>query len=321
MKLVSIIVPIYKVEKYLKQCLDSIINQTYKNLEIILVDDGSPDNCGNICDEYAKNDIRIKVIHKENGGLSSARNAGLDIATGEYISFIDSDDYVAKDFIEKLYDLCEENDADIAECDFLKFEKNVSLGNEIDICIQAFNSIEMQKRLYSPEYVRTVVVWNKLYKRYLYESLRFPFGKINEDEFTTYKAFYNCHKKIVATNEKLYYYRYNSQSIMGSKFNKKRLDVLEALEERKKFYKDNSEKVLYEKTVVMYQYVLENFYELSKKNINDDGQTLKLIKKKLRNNIFEFIRIKEVSLKSAIKMIIFTISPSLYNFLLSIKTN
>ena len=104
-KLVSIIVPIYKVEKYLKQCLDSILNQTYENIEIILVDDGSPDNCGKICDEYASNDKRIRVIHKENGGLSSARNAGLDVATGEYISFIDSDDYVSENFIKRLYDL------------------------------------------------------------------------------------------------------------------------------------------------------------------------------------------------------------------------
>ena len=101
-ELISVIIPIYKVEKYLRECIDSIINQSFKNLEIILVDDGSPDNCGKICDEYAKKDNRLKVIHKENGGLSSARNAGLDIATGEYISFVDSDDYVSNKFIENL---------------------------------------------------------------------------------------------------------------------------------------------------------------------------------------------------------------------------
>ena len=123
-ELISIIIPIYNVEKYLHCCINSVIRQTYKNLEIILIDDGSPDNCGKICDEYAKKDNRIKVIHKENGGLSSARNAGLDIAKGEYISFVDSDDYVAENFIEKLYKLCKENDADIAECDFYRIKAN-----------------------------------------------------------------------------------------------------------------------------------------------------------------------------------------------------
>ena len=117
-QLVSIIVPIYNVEKYIKECIDSIINQTYKNLEIILVDDGSPDCCPKICDEYSKKDKRIKVIHKENGGLSSARNAGLDVAKGEYVSFIDSDDVVDEKFIETLYNLCIENNCDISECNF-----------------------------------------------------------------------------------------------------------------------------------------------------------------------------------------------------------
>ena len=124
--LVSVIVPVYKVEKYLSKCLDSIVNQTYKNLEIILVDDGSPDNSGKICDEYAQKDSRIKVIHKENGGLSSARNAGLDIATGEYIAFADSDDSVHLDFVEKLYRAIKEENADIACCsveDFIE-DKN-----------------------------------------------------------------------------------------------------------------------------------------------------------------------------------------------------
>ena len=125
--LVSVIVPIYKVEKYLGKCVDSIINQTYKNLEIILVDDGSPDNSGKICDEYAKKDNRIKVIHKENGGLSSARNAGLDVATGEFIAFVDSDDRIHLDFVEKLYRAIKEENADIASCYVESFIKKLLL--------------------------------------------------------------------------------------------------------------------------------------------------------------------------------------------------
>lgn len=125
--LISIIVPVYKVENYLSKCLDSMICQTYKNIEIILVDDGSPDNSGKICDDYAKKDSRIKVIHKENGGLSDARNAGLKIATGKYIGFVDSDDYISVEMYEKLYNQAKKEDADIACCNYyrVKMEKNL----------------------------------------------------------------------------------------------------------------------------------------------------------------------------------------------------
>ena len=116
---VSVIIPIYKAEPYLKKCLDSIAAQTYKNLEIILIDDGSPDNCGRICDEYAANDPRVKVIHKQNGGMSDARNTGLDNATGEYLTFIDSDDYVSENFVDTLLNALRDNDADMSVCSFV----------------------------------------------------------------------------------------------------------------------------------------------------------------------------------------------------------
>lgn len=235
-KLISIIIPVYKVEQYLNECIESVLNQSYKNLEIILIDDGSPDNCGKICDEYAKIDKRIKVVHKENGGLSSARNTGLDIANGEYISFIDSDDYVSKKFIKVLYDLCERNNADIAMCDYIRFTDKVE-DIKTNIEIKRFTSLEMQENIYSREGVKNVVVWNKLYKKYIYDELRFPAGKINEDEFTTYKAFNIAPNDIVVTNEPLYYYRYNENGIMGRTFNEKRLDALEAYREKNIFIK------------------------------------------------------------------------------------
>lgn len=318
MDLITVIVPVYNVEKYFKQCLDSIINQTYKNLEIILINDGSPDNCGKICDEYAKKDNRIKVIHKENGGLSSARNAGLDIATGEYISFIDSDDCVAENFIETLYKLCIENNCDISECDFLKFENNVVTQAKIAE-IQCYTSNEIQHKIYSEEYVKTIVVWNKLYKRYLYKGLRFPVGKINEDEFITYKVLYNCKNNIAVTNEQLYYYRYNAQSIMGRKFNEKRLDALEAFEERKQFYKDRNEVELYNKTVAQYQQILILFYGLAKKNIENNSKVLENIKNKARKNYSEYRTIKNINIANKIKALLFYISPTILLWLLKIK--
>lgn len=130
--LISVIVPIYNVEKYLARCVDSIVNQTYKNLEIILVDDGSPDRCPKMCDDYAEKDSRIKVVHKKNGGLSDARNAGMAVATGEYISFIDSDDYVSDDFFECLLDVMNKENSDIAECSVVKLYEDGHLEQYTD---------------------------------------------------------------------------------------------------------------------------------------------------------------------------------------------
>lgn len=289
-ELISVIVPIYNVEKYLHQCLKSIINQTYKNLEIILVDDGSPDNCPKICDEYSRKDKRIKVIHKENGGLSSARNAGLDVVTGEYISFIDSDDMIDEKFIETLYNLCKENNCDISECNLQRFEKEVvKKADNYDKKI--YTNYEMQRRLYIPEYfIRGIVVWNKLYKRYLYDDIRFPTGKINEDEFTTYKVLYKCKSSICVTDEELYFYRINENSIMGQKFNPKRLDVLDAFEERKEFYKNCGEMELYFDTISKYHKILKDLY-MNTKNINESQTYLKKIKKQLKKNCREYMRI------------------------------
>ena len=310
-ELISIIVPVYKVEEYLTECIESIINQSYKNLEIILVDDGSPDNCGQICDEYAKKDNRIKVIHKENGGLSSARNAGLDIATGEYISFIDSDDYVAENFIEKLYVLCIDNDAEISVCDFVKFEHKAVI-KEIEEIIEKCTSREMQIRMFSKEYVKTVVVWNKLYKRDVYKNLRFPLGKINEDEFITYKAFYDTNKNIVVTNEALYFYRYNENSIMGKKYNIKRLDVLEAYKEKKDFYKRLNEKELFEFTVIKYQELIMDHFSWTKEGIKDSKKVLKEIMEKAKENYEDFKKIKNKTIKTKVKVNFFMTMPYLY---------
>lgn len=315
--LISIIIPIYNVEKYIHKCLDSICNQTYQNIEIILVEDGSPDNCGKICDEYAQKDKRIIVIHKENGGLSSARNAGLDIAKGEYISFIDSDDFIALDFIEKLYLLCINNNVDIAECNFLRFENDILKDKTISD-IEIYTPLEMQNRIYSDFNMRTIIVWNKLYKRYIYENMRFPIGKINEDEFCTYKAFYNCKSKIAVTNEKLYFYRYSPNSIMGKNFNLKRLDILEAYEERKEFYKNNKEVELYIKTLKSYSYTLEIIYELVRINIENPEIYLHQIYNKAKENYLEIKKYKGEVYRLKLRNLIFIYCPFIYKIIKNI---
>ena len=183
---ISVIVPIYNVEQYLRRCIDSIINQTYKNLEIILVDDGSPDNCGQICDDYAKKDTRIKVIHKKNGGLSDARNVGLEVCTGDYISFVDSDDWIELNTYEIMMKSMNEYNADMVVSNINYVYKDKVESKYSEDKIRCFNKEEAMKELIKDGLVQAVV-WNKLYKRVVIDNLRFKVGKLNEDEFFTYK--------------------------------------------------------------------------------------------------------------------------------------
>lgn len=211
--IISIIVPIYKVEKYLEHCVNSILNQTVKDIEVILVDDGSPDNCGAICDELAKIDNRIRVIHKPNGGLSDARNAGIDIAEGKYIGLVDSDDYIAPTMYEKLLKALEENDADASMC----YACNIYDDDmEFVACkigeVEVFDGEDILDALFSKKLNN--FAWNKLYKRELFNNIRYPFGKIYEDLFTTYKIFGNC-KRVALDSSQMYYYRIRRDSIMG----------------------------------------------------------------------------------------------------------
>ncbi|MFZ7133255.1 MAG: glycosyltransferase family 2 protein [Eubacteriales bacterium] len=234
-ELISIIVPIYKVEKYLHRCVDSILNQIYKNLEIILVDDGSPDNCGSICDEYKTKDYRIKVIHKKNGGLSDARNAGLELVNGDYICFLDSDDWIHEEYISKLYHLLIKTNSDISVCNFIRTSTENILINNFNEEIYEFSNVEALGQFIDKLYVQMVVSWGKLYKKKLFNNIRFPVGRIHEDEFITYKLIYKANKIVFSTAQLLYYWQRN-ESIMGVGFNiKYRLDALDALEERAEF--------------------------------------------------------------------------------------
>lgn len=228
--LISVIVPIYKVEVYLRRCVESIICQTYKNLEIVLVDDGSPDLCPAICDKYAIRDNRVKVIHKKNGGLSDARNAALDVIHGRYVTFVDSDDYVAADYVETLYHLLIENSADISCIQFIKFhEGSVPMSHIRNDDCQVLNSHDaIQKLLYFNGMETSAHC--KLYRVELFEGIRYPFGKLFEDLGTTYKLFLKANKIVNSKAEK-YFYLQRENSIEQSQFTSSKMDILAACEE------------------------------------------------------------------------------------------
>jgi len=221
---ISVIVPVYNVELYLEKCIESICNQTYKNLQIILVDDGSTDSSGNICDLYGKKDNRITVIHKTNGGLSDARNAGLDIADGEYIGFVDSDDYIAPEMFEHLLNLSKINNGDIVICDKVEFNENetICVNNKLEQITVLDRNLAIAQ-LANDTTIRSHV-WNKLYKHNLFDGIRFDVGKAYEDVYIMHRLFLKT-QKIVITNQVFYYYLQRSNSILGEMNLNKQVDL------------------------------------------------------------------------------------------------
>lgn len=224
--LVSVIVPIYKVEPYLRRCLESIVNQSYRNLEIILIDDGSPDKCPQICDEYAAKDNRIKVIHKENGGLSDARNVGLNICKGQYISFVDSDDWIDEHFFENLLSSTTNNEADIvvASCKYVTdnpaySEKKFSTKKGEIKYEDILQEIFIQR---NPSFV---AAWGKIFSHKIISQFKFPIGKIHEDEYLNYQWFYKA-KKIVYEARSTYFYVLRPDSITGTHSNYNKIDIM-----------------------------------------------------------------------------------------------
>lgn len=238
MDLISVIVPVYKVESYLDRCVASIVNQTYSNLEIILVDDGSPDNCGVMCDAWAAKDPRIKVIHKENGGLSDARNAGMAIATGKYIAFVDSDDYLAPEMSRQLFEHMVADKSDIATCGVeMVFEDGSPSRMLTKSGCCALNTAEAMASVIAEDWLKQPV-WCKLYKTELIRDILFPVGKYHEDVFWTYRAVAVA-QKVSILDTPCYFYTQRSGSIMGSGYSLKRLDAIEAKQHRLEFIKEN----------------------------------------------------------------------------------
>ena len=247
--LISIIGPVYNVEHYLNECVVSIVKQTYENLEIILVDDGSTDESGKICDTWGEKDTRIQVIHKNNGGLSEARNTGLKVANGEYIAFIDSDDLIEESFIEKLYSLIENNDAQVSCCAYQTFQDGMghTLEGKQRDDIRILQGSALVEAIYSGKYSEIAfVAWNKLYSVELFRknNIAYPEGRVHEDTFTTYRLLYYS-QTVAICDEKLYWYRVRPGSITNTKIGIKRCeDGVEADYSNICFFNENNEKKL-----------------------------------------------------------------------------
>ena len=266
--LISIIVPVYKVEKYLKKCIESILYQTYKNYELILVDDGSPDCCPVICDNYSEKDDRVTVIHKQNGGLSDARNAGMAIAKGNFICFVDGDDYVSEDFCELLLNAVLKSNADMAICNYLVVDEN---GNSIqeknahlpikDECISSQEFIKEYCGKYGWYYV---IACNKIYKRELFENVKYPVGKQHEDAFVIHHLVSRC-KRIACVKKALYFYVQRQGSIMSQK-SVRNMDLGEALIDQYKFAKKNKNIILRKYAARRLSFELEKWITICKDN-------------------------------------------------------
>ena len=297
---ISIIVPVYNVEKYLERCLDSIINQTQNDLEIILVDDGSTDNSGNICDKYAIKDKRIKVIHKENKGLADARNCGLDLAQGECVSFIDGDDFIHPQMMEILYNNINNNNADIASCEFKKvyeYNKKEIASNTREIITREYDNIQALENYfgeYRDKKEMQIVVWNKIYRRELFDNIKFPYDKLYEDGYVTYKLLYKS-KKIIHIYEELYYYFQREGSLIRSEFS---LKVLRSYDDRREIFNFLYNKVpsINRKSAEGY---INKYFTLYKQIIssNTNDEEILLYKDKIKNDLKQD---KKLLLKSGI---------------------
>lgn len=307
--LISVIVPIYKVEEYLPRCVDSIIAQTYTNLEIFLVDDGSPDHCGEICDAYALKDARIKVIHKQNGGLSDARNAALDVCKGEYISFVDSDDYVSEDFIESLYHANQVFQTELAVCGIVKFDEydNQSVDyapSDTECCV---SGDKMMETIWRPS------ACNKLYHKSIFKDLRYPVGKLYEDLFIYHDILAQI-DQISFTGQCSYYYFNRKNSIINKGYDIRNTDLIEGLDLRtNKLREMNYESLADWQLEFMFNSVVDAFKRIHPKSLQE-RQRLKYVKILFDRHFHEILKAKRFTPAQKAKMALFRFFPNLYKY-------
>ena len=316
MHIVSIIVPVYNVERYLDKCIQSILKQTFYDFEVILVDDGSTDNSGKICDKYGKLDSRVKVIHKKNGGLSSARNKGIEVAKGNFIAFIDSDDYIHNQMLEILYKGINQNNSDISICKYKRFKENEIIKDKTydieSISFKNYTNIEALSNLQSESVVEFVIACNKLYRKELFNNLRYEDGRIHEDEFIIHKLLYKCNL-VSYTSAELYYYLRRDNSIMALRNNNSILDALDAYGERIVFYKNIKQKQFIKDAELIYVREFLNYYQMLK-NIQDNKNLLKKeMIKKFRTRIFGILKNYKFTIKEKMLFTMICINPNIYD--------
>lgn len=273
MPLVSVIVPVYKVEPYLHRCVDSILRQTYTDFELILVDDGSPDSCGAICDEYAGRDDRIHVIHQKNGGLSAARNAGIDWvfanSDSKWLAFIDSDDWVHKDYLKILLTAACEYGTKISVCDMVRTAEYCSDSPIADVKASCLDS----EKAYTDYYGMCLAAWRKLYSRDLFETLRFPVGKLHEDCYITHIPLFAA-QKVAVCDIPLYYYFTNPGSITRMKWSEKRLQEIESHELRATWLKEHGYEKAYRREIEVYVMTIYEHTEILARLSREDKSYL-----------------------------------------------
>lgn len=308
--LITVVVPIYKVEQYLDECIDSILKQSYSNLEIILVDDGSPDRCGKICDGYAGRDSRIKVVHQENKGLSGARNSATDIAIGEYITYIDSDDWISDCMIEELYKELVSNNAEISCGGFESFfEDGTTVSNSHKGNTYVYTREEALDRFLFNDYM-TPCVCGKLYKRELWNNIRCPEGKLFEDQFTTYKLI-DLSEKIVFVTKPMYHYRKRNGSIGHSNFDKKTYQLYDAIHEEYDYINKKYGSVCPNIAVarIVWEVVFVNMMISSNYN---DNNVVKEVQKFAKKNIRKVNECEYLSPIRKAQLVLYTFSFPLY---------
>lgn len=301
--LISIIIPVYNVENYIENCVSSVIKQTYKNIEIILVDDGSMDKSGIICDELAKRDNRIKVIHQKNKKAAEARNCGINNSNGRYIIFIDSDDYVDEEYVLYLYNLIKKNDSKLGISPYTVISNNKKndIGKNFS---QTILTVEEALRRLVKEEGFTVSPCAKIYDKSLFDNIRYPSGKLFEDNATTYKLIMKCEENIIYGNESHYFYNIRDNSSMTSEFN---LDKLQLIEWTDIMYKDVSEKYpnlvncLKKKMITVRFSILRmiKYEEKSEEILTKRNE----IEKYIKNRKYEILKNEEIDKRDKIALI------------------
>lgn len=309
---ISVIVPVYGVEKYLPACIESILSQTFTDFELILVDDGSPDRCGEICDAAAERDARVRVIHQANQGLSAARNAGIEAARGEWLVFVDSDDYIAPHFCEKLYQTAQRTDADCVMCSVQNVDES---GKPIDSALmrvadEVKTGREVLRKIGRDDVTPYLTAWNKLYRRKLFNTLRYPAGRQNEDVFVFAELFCQV-QRAACVAEPLYFYRKRIGSIMNSVVTLRNLDEMWAYVNCfEHLQQDDEESILKETEKRVFAKLTGVYYRVTEEDRHSNK--MKQAKKAQWNIAMRLMKQGRLDLRSLARTLLFQALPGVY---------